>query len=233
MTHSVDSLSVIVTAMDETTSLQETVAGIIDLALSIKTEIIIATSKRADANCIATARQLEGKYPNLVKVYIQKYPFVAAAITEAASISNSDYIVVMAADGETPYEAIPSMISKMIDGVDVVCTSRWIYENSFENYGRIKLILNRSAQILCKIFYPSNLTDYTFGFRLYKKKFLTNIKYKESRHPFFLESILIPIKLGANCVEVPVTWKPRIEGASLATKMDVVQYLRPILRNLL
>ena len=177
-------------------------------------------------------RLIVDRYPKNVKVYFQDKPFVAAAIIEASKLARYDYIVVMAADGETPYETIPSMASAMNENTDIVCTSRWILEKSFENYGKIKLVINQLAQIMCKTFYPSMLTDYTFGFRLYRKQFLTVPDYQEKKHPFFLESILIPIKMGARCVEIPVNWKPRIEGSSIATKLDILQYLRPVLKNI-
>lgn len=225
-------LTIIVTAMNETTSLEKTINGIIALDLNIELELIIATSKKASSDCLHSAKLLADRYPKNVKVYFQKNPYVAAAIIEASKLAQHEYIVVMAADGETPYETIPSMIYAMNENIDIVCTSRWILKKSFENYGKVKLIINQLAQIMCKIFYPSLLTDYTFGFRLYRKQFLTSPEFKEKKHPFFLESILIPIKMGARCVEIPVNWKPRIEGSSIATKLIILQYLRPVLANL-
>lgn len=225
-------LTIIVTAMNETKSLEKTINGIIALDLNLELEIIISTSKKASPDCLLSSKLIADRYPKNVKVYFQKKPFVAAAIIEASKLARHDYIVVMAADGETPCETIPSMISTMNENTDIVCTSRWILEKSFENYGKIKLVINQLAQIMCKTFYPSMLTDYTFGFRLYRKQFLTSLEFKEKKHPFFLESILIPIKIGARCVEIPVNWKPRIEGSSFATKLLILQYLRPVLANL-
>lgn len=225
-------LTIIVTAMNEAESLEKTINGIIGLNLKIELEVIISTSKKASPDCLLSTKLLTDRYPKHVKVYFQKEPYVAAAIIEASKLAQNDFIIVMAADGETPYETIPSMISAMNEKIDIVCTSRWILEKSFENYGKIKLAINQLAQIICKTFYPSALTDYTFGFRLYRKLFLITPDFQEKKHPFFLESILIPIKMGARCVEIPVHWKPRVEGSSIATKLDILQYLRPVLRNI-
>jgi len=228
----IKNLTIIVTAMNESKSLEKTIIGIIGLDLKIDLEIIISTSKKASSDCLLSAKLLADQYPKNVKVYFQKEPFVAAAIIEASKLAQHDYIVVMAADGETPFETIPAMIFAMNENTDIVCTSRWVLDKSFENYGKIKLLVNQLAQIVCKIFYPSVLTDYTFGFRLYRKQFLTGPNFQERKHPFFLESVLIPIKIGARCVEIPVNWKPRIEGSSIATKLDILQYLRPVLKNI-
>jgi glycosyltransferase involved in cell wall biosynthesis len=228
----VNSLSIIVTAMNESYSLKETVDGIIGLDLDFEYEIIIATSSRAREDCKDMANSLSTSHPKCVSVYYQHEPYVAAAILESAKLAKFDFIVVMAADGETPFEVIPLMIAKMGPGVDIVATSRWLSGGSFSDYGRGKWLANLFAQKICKILYPSNLTDYTFGFRLYKKDFLTTLNYQETRHPFFLESILLPLRVGAFCEEVAVNWRPREEGGTLARKMDIVGYFRPIFKNL-
>jgi hypothetical protein len=41
-----------------------------------------------------------------------------------------------------------------------------------------------------------------------------NIRWEELRHPFLLETILKPLRLGASVTEIPAVWSQRVEGVS-------------------
>ena len=137
----------------------------------------------------------------------------------------------MGADGETDPCVLPNMIEKYEStNADVVIASRWLVANSFIDYDPLKLRFNQAAQLLCRFFYGSAVTDWTFGYRLYKKSVLNSFKYQELRHPWFLEALLLPVRGGFAVSEVPVTWKARDIGESVIRFSDFVGYLRPIFR---
>ena len=58
------------------------------------------------------------------------------------------------------------------------------------------------------------LTDLTYGYRLFKTELVQNIQWEELRHPFLLETLLKPVRLGVRVVEVPTSWRARTEGES-------------------
>jgi glycosyltransferase involved in cell wall biosynthesis len=221
---------VIVLAFNEVESLRLTVNELHDLLDINSTRITISTSKRALPDCQNTAKELEIAYPN-VFVYFQKNPFVAAAVLEAVDQVDSKYVVYMSADKETPAELVPQLLATIESSdFDIVAASRWINEGSFTDYGKLKYIISTGAQLLCKLLYSSRLTEFTYGFRIYKRVILKQFNYKESKHPFFLESLLVPLVLGSKTHEIPVRWKPRTEGESVATFRTWVSYLSPIIR---
>jgi dolichol-phosphate mannosyltransferase len=223
-------LSIIVLAFNEDKSLIETISKLNALLPKTQTEIIISTTDRATWQCQNTAAMLERSNEN-VRVYFQKEPYVAAAVLEPLPSLKGKVVVYMSADGETPPECIPEMVRMQERyNLDIVSTSRWIPGGSFNDYGKIKYLISWCAQRLCKIVYSSQLTEFTYGFRLYRKETLLQSVYKESKHPFFLESLLVPLRLGARIQEIPVEWHIRKEGESVVKISDLIGYLRPIFR---
>jgi dolichol-phosphate mannosyltransferase len=223
-------LGIIVLSFDEVQSLKNTIRELNDLPLGFTPDIVISTSVHANIKCQEMAIELTNRFTN-VKVHFQSKPFVAAAVLEANLVLDSEYIVYMSADGETPAAAIPQMLLTIEEGsFDIVSTSRWIKGGGFVGYGFFKYCLSFLAQLVCKIFFLSKLTEFTYGFRIYRKEILTQLNFREAKHPFFLESLLIPLKLGFSIKEVPARYIHRNEGKSVVNLLTLISYLRPILR---
>ena len=66
----------------------------------------------------------------------------------------------------------------------------------------------------------------TFGYRIFRTDIVNQIDWKELKHPFFLESIIKPVRLGYKIREIPVNWKRREEGESSITLKDYFGYFR-------
>lgn len=223
-------LLVVVLAYNEVNSLNETVDQLISLKIESLSRIVISTSKNADQKCQKMATVLENRF-EIVQVHFQEKPFVAAAVLEVIEHANEEFTIYMSADGETPTYVIPTMISNQREKQsDIVSTSRWIEGGSFEGYGRLKQSVSYLTQRMCKVVYGSNLTEFTYGYRLYRTEILKVCKFREDKHPFFLETLLIPIRSGYSVSEVAVNWIRRREGKSVVNLATLLSYLRPLIR---
>ena len=222
--------TIIITALNENEALQETYEQVTAALVGFEFEIIIATSKTATSECINRCDFIRSQ-DSRVRIIYQRRKYVAGAIMDAIDESLTDSIIFMGADGETDPSVLPSMINKYEStNSDVVIASRWLLANSFINYNPLKLRFNQAAQILCRFLYRGTITDWTFGYRLYKKSVLNSFKYQELRHPWFLEAILLPVRDGLAITEVPVTWKAREIGESSIRLSDFFGYLFIIFR---
>ena len=222
------SVGIIVLAFNEVEDLRKTVEKLIINFNSHNMEIVISTSYFASTPCQAMANKLETLYSE-VSVYYQEKPFVAAAILEVVAILKSDVIIYMSADGETPPEYAPILFNKLIEkGADIVSASRWIRGGSLTGYGTCKYLVSKFAQIFCKALFFSRLTEFTYGYRAYKRSVLTQYIYHETKHAFFLESLLVPIRMGRTVYEIPVNWVPRREGVSVVDFSTLLGYVKPI-----
>jgi glycosyltransferase involved in cell wall biosynthesis len=210
-----DSVSVILPVLNETTSLARTVDIILrDVKDRVK-ELLIVVCGKTTPEAMATVRHLREELGDLVVVVHQQLPFLGGALRDAFDVARGSHAIMMASDMETD----PNDVKRLIEEAEkmpwgIVTASRWLSGGSFHGYSKIKLVCNWIVQHCFALLYGSRLTDMTYGYRILPTKLARAIHWEELRHPFNLESIVKPLRLGVPCVEVPSVWRPRIEGES-------------------
>ena len=114
---------------------------------------------------------------------------------------------------------------------DLVWTlARWVPGGRFQGYHPVKLALNFLFQRLMSLLFLTRLSDMTYGFRIFRTESLRQVRWEELRHPFLLETLLKPLRLGFRVRELPVTWTPRREGESQMTFGTYWGYIRIALK---
>ena len=218
-------VGVIITAVDETWSLRETVDTLLAENAEAIGEIMIGIAPHTTAACRAVVIRLEGEHPARVRHHEQtRLPGAGGANRECIPLMRSPWLLLMAADLETHPNTVAAMIARARAGdVDIVATSRWLGGGRFGNYSRIKRVCNWLFQRVFSILYAARLTDMTFGFRLYRAKELRRYAWRETGHAFFFESLVKPLRGGARVVEIKTHWEKRQEGT---THMSAFEYLR-------
>ncbi len=220
-----------ITVMNETVSLIKTIEIIKKDFINYNFTIVLITSRKAriESKQIMEDQALNSKN---IQIFTQSVDGGAGlALREFRDTVNSDYIFMLAADGETPAEACIGMFNKMNEcGADIIQASRWLTEGSMSEYPIIKRQLNRIFQIFLSVLYSKNISDWTFGMRLYKTKAYTKGVWKEFGHSIYLESLIIPLLHNFTIVEYPVIWKKRTDGNSNVLRIKLVRYLSVALK---
>ncbi len=207
-------VSIIMPVMDETVSLRDTVEIVMNECAPDIHEIICVVSKFSAKESIAVCEELAARWPRVVWMRQQTKPYLGGALQDAFSWATGSHILLMASDLETPPHDAQSIIAKAKESWDIVATTRWSQGGSFEGYNPVKFVANWLFQKGIGLLYRTKLTDLTYGYRIWKTEFLRGHKWEELRHPFLLECLLRPLRMGATSTEIPVHWKPRIEGES-------------------
>lgn len=225
-------VSFLVTVLNETDSLRETVDTIFALAADSVQEVLIVIAAHTTASSRQVIRELADKYRPYVRVHEQRLPFLGGALREGFAEARGDFIMLMASDLETDPTMVPRFIAAMKAGQwDIVAGSRWLEGGGFEGYSRLKLALNYLFQKLFRVLYRTDLTDLTYAYRLYRRSALDGITWEELRHPFLLECLLKPLRRGARVTELPCTWRVRAEGRSANTLLQTFRYLRTAVKT--
>lgn len=220
------SVSVILPVIDETTSLTETVEILLAEDREDISEILIVVCNKTSASARAASEFLASRYPDLIKICEQTRPFLGGAMQDAFAMAQGSHALMMASDLETDPHTVKLLIKKAKEGYDIVTATRWSRAGSFKGYQPVKYILNWVFQRLFRILYGTSLSDLTFGFRIFKMEWVKKVAWEELRHPFLLETIIKPLRLGATTVEVPTVWKSRQEGVSHNSFWQNFVYLR-------
>ena len=218
-------VSIILPAMNETFSLDETVRVILEENSDDIKEIFIMLSPRGTPECAAMATTLAERYPHLVKPTIQKRGFVGGAIRDAFELVTGDYTILMSSDLETDPHSVKSLIAKIREGYDIVTATRWTGAG-FTGYNPVKYLFNKIFQSFFGALYGTPLTDLTFAYRIFKTEIVKRIKWEELRHPFLFETIIKPLRLGYRVAEIPSPWAARREGESQNTFWRNFDYFR-------
>ena len=209
------SISIILPVINETYSLSKTVEIILKENIFIKEILIITSKTKTNKKSFEIIKNLEKKFKNIVRHFYQDLPFIGGAIIKGFEVCKSSHVIMMASDLETNPEDVKKMIKLSENNLkSIITASRWKNFNSFQDYSLIKLILNFIFQNLMKIMFMSKLSDMTYGYRLFPTKLVKIIRWDELKHPFLLETILLPLKLNIDIIEIESKWKSRSEGES-------------------
>jgi glycosyltransferase involved in cell wall biosynthesis len=224
-------VSVILPVMDETTSLRKTVDVLMAENLPNIAEILIIVCKHTTPAALEVCEQLLATSDGVIKIHMQKRPFLGGAMQDAFELASGTHVLMMASDLETDPYIVKELIAKAAEGHDIVTATRWTTSGGFEGYDRTKYLLNWVFQRTFRTLYGVRLSDLTYGFRIFKTKWVKTIAWEELRHAFLLETILKPLRLGAQAVEVPARWRMRVEGTSHNLFLQNLVYFRIALKT--
>ena len=224
--HTQMSVSVILPVMDETVSLKETIRILLEENSRTITEILIVVCKKTTPESIAVCEALERQQPDVVKILWQKLPFLGGAIRDCFDSATGSHVLMMASDLETDPRTVKDLITTAEQGFDIVTATRWTQKDAFQGYDPLKYRLNWVFQQIIRLLYGTKLSDLTLAFRIFKTEWVKNIRWEELKHPFLLETILKPMRLGATVAEVPTVWRAREEGVSHNTFLQNFVYFR-------
>jgi dolichol-phosphate mannosyltransferase len=207
-------LSVIIPARDEEGSLSSTVHDLYR-ALSqenIPHEIVVVEDGSSDS----TWRLLESlrqEIPTLTPLQNLGQHGFGRAIVCGLDQSKGDACVIMMADAsDSPADAIKYW-HLLNEGWDCVFGSRFVKGGGVIDYPRVKLFVNRIANLFIRISFHIPLNDTTNAFKAYRRSVIDGCRPFLSPH--FNLTVEIPLKAivrGFSWTVVPITWKNRKHG---------------------
>ena len=222
-----ESATVILPVMNETVSLEKTVEIIRRDAGDRVREYLIVVCERTTPEAMATVERLRKDLGELVVVHHQSLPFLGGAMREAFDLARGSHIIMMASDLETDPNVVRSLIAEEEKNPSgIVTASRWLVRGAFHGYSKIKLVCNWVFQRVFSLLYGTHLSDMTFAYRIFPTKLVQAIRWDELRHPFLLETLIKPLRLGVPVVEIPSVWNARTEGESQNTFFRNFEYFR-------
>ena len=221
-----ESLSVVLPVINEVKSLYQTIDVIFEYAGETIREVIIVVCNKTTTESLAACNELGKRHAGHVKVIKQKLPFLGGALREGLLAARGSHVIVMFSDGESDPRNVADLVSTARENPQaIISVSRWLQRNSFEGYPTLKTLLNYLFQKSFAFIYWINITDFTFGYRIYPLELICAIEWKETGHSFVLENILKPLRLKINVMEIPGVWKARSEGKSQVKPYMYLRYL--------
>lgn len=225
------SLSVVITASDETNDLKETVETLLAVGDDIG-EIIVVLPDWASVDCAATVDALAAAHPEKVRKLIQTQKGVGGAALDGFDSATGSHLLYAVADLAISLDTVAPMIEiekQYPEGI--VKTSRFIKGGKFVAYSRVRLTINAVAQVFLKVLYQSKIRDHTNPMQIMPADFYRSIEWHERTYPLLEELVLVPLRLGVPFREVPCTCYGRREGVSKNSFLQTALYLKTALRT--
>jgi len=126
-------------------------------------------------------------------------------------------VIDMDADGSHDPSALPVLLDRLVDGADLAMGSRYIPGGSVPGWAAHRLLLSKGGNWYAMWALGLPVHDATGGYRAYRTELLRKIDLSTLRangYAFQIELAYRSLRLGANVVEVPITFIDRTQGTS-------------------
>jgi dolichol-phosphate mannosyltransferase len=206
--------SVIIPARDEEASLPSTIADIVTTfeAAHLPHEIVVVDDGSRDRTW-DVLQELRAKYPTLAPTRNTGEHGFGRAVIWGLDHSRGDAVVIMMADSsDSPHDAVKywRMLSK---GYDCAFGSRFMAGGKVIDYPRVKLFVNRLANLFVRIGFNLRLNDTTNAFKAYRRTVIDGCRPFLSPH--FNLTVELPLKAivrGYSYAITPISWRNRRYG---------------------
>jgi len=222
--------SIIVPTYEEADNLHKLVYDLHDV-LKENFEITIVDDNSPDGTA-EVAEKLSKTYKN---INVIRRPFkmgIGSAIKEGFKVSKGDFIVQMDADFSHSPHDLPKLLHEA-EHADVVLGSRRVAGGRIIGWNLHRNMVHLGANVLSRMILQLGVRDATSGFKVYRRDAflaLASMSNFNSFADFDQECLCIAKKLKLRVVEAPITFVDRIEGKSKLDLMDIISFVKAILK---
>jgi dolichol-phosphate mannosyltransferase len=206
--------SVIMPARDEEASLPPTLRDLYRTLSqeNIPHEIVVVDDGSRDSTW-QVLQSLRQEVPTLAPIQNLGPNGFGRAVVCGLDQSKGDACVIMMADAsDSPADAVKYW-RLLNEGWDCVLGSRFVKGGGVVDYPRVKLFINRLANLFIRILFHIPLNDTTNAFKAYRRTVIDGCR--PFLAPHFNLTVEIPLKAivrGFSWTVVPITWKNRKHG---------------------
>lgn len=221
-------LSVVLPARDEEGCICSTVQHLnLELRLqNVPHEIIVVDDGSTDRTW-EILQELRLKLPELHPVQNSGLHGFGRAIICGLDHMAGDAVVIMMADESDDCRDVVRYWKELNKGYDCVFGSRFVKGGGVIDYPRIKLIINRMANLFLKMLFSLRFNDTTNAFKAYRREVIDGCRPLIAPH--FNLTVELPLKAvirGYSWTMIPITWRNRRTGlAKLKIKEMGSRYL--------
>lgn len=196
------------------------------LAMRLDAQIIIVDDHSPDGTG-AVADALATLHPQVTAIHRGGKGGRGSATIEGfkkALFTDAEYIVEMDADFSHDPADLPLMLKKA-QTVDVVVASRYHAESHIVKWNIFRKLLSRFANLYAHLMLGIPITDYTDGYRCYRRAALASVDFDQIKSSGFIvltETACQIHRKGFRFGEVPIRFVDRERGMSNLSWREVV-----------
>lgn len=193
-------------------------------------ELIIVDDDSPDLTW-QVALDLIPRYPNLRVMRRQGEKGLSTAVVRGWQAAQGRILGVIDGDLQHPPETLAQMLDAMLDGVDLVVASRHVAGGGVSDWGFLRRMLSRGAQMLGLLILPNvigRVSDPMSGYFMVRRTAIANCPMNPLGYKILIE-VLGRGNIQA-LAEVGYVFQERQEGESKVTWRQYVHYILHLLR---
>lgn len=220
--------SLVVPTYNESRNVEQLVrvlTSLLDHAMPNDYELIIVDDDSPDRTW-EIAQQLISDYPNLRVMRRQQERGLSTAVIRGWQASCGEVLGVIDGDLQHPPEVLLKLLQAVRNGADLAVASRHVEGGGTSDWGFVRRVLSRGAQLLGLIILPSvvgRVSDPMSGYFMVRRSAIANCLMNPLGYKILLE-VLGRGNVG-RVAEVGYVFQERKEGESKVTWRQYVEYL--------
>jgi len=153
---------------------------------------------------------------------------VLDAVKTGLAATTASAVLIIPADDDYNAGRIEAMMTKLHEGCDVVCASRFMPGGQVSDFPWLKAVLVRSSSFMLHHFGRLPTRDATNGLRLFSRRVVKRIPIHSTHgHAYSIELLVKAHRLGWRIAEVPAEWSNRNgQGSRFRVFRWMPSYLR-------
>lgn len=200
-------LSIIVPAYNEEKTIRDVITKLAGLVLPVEHEIVVVDDGSSDSTG-KILMQLAVQKVEIKVIFNKTNKGKGHAVREGIANAKGDIIVIQDSDLEYNPDDIQKVIRPILDNRAVaVFGSRFM--GGVSHHKTVNYYGNRLLTMFTNILYGTTLTDMETGYKAFTHDIYDELVLKENRFGIEPELTARLIKLGAEIVEVPISYNPR------------------------
>jgi len=207
-------ISIIIPAKNEAENIVQTICGIRDAfdKEKISFEIIVVNDGSSDETESVVQNEIK-KDQRIVLINNSSPHGIGNAIKRGLDDYKGEYVILTMADSSDDPKDMVQYVFAVRKGYDCCFGTRWKRGVVVRGYPKFKLVLNRIANWVIKVFFLLSYDDITNAFKCYSRDTIEGIKPILSHH--FNITVELPLKAiirGYSYTVVPTNWYARTIG---------------------
>jgi dolichol-phosphate mannosyltransferase len=189
------------------------------LAKSHSLEVIFVDDGSTDETGQALRDVLGDGLPPRLSMRFERHPVnrgLGAALRTGFAAARGEVIVTTDSDGTYRFSEIPTLLSHLTPGVDIVTASPYHPAGGVAGVPAYRLILSRGSSTIYRLLIDWHVHTYTSLFRAYRREVVEQVSLESDGFLAGTELMVKGMLMGCRVAEYPTVLHSRVSGASKA-----------------